>query len=97
MTTTQLDENVGQKGDGTHASADGMVRLRITKVYRLNNGSPNVGGTPHDKVCVTYDDQVLTSEAILDSQHAWWIRPDVSCLVDFPTNPPKHETPGRIY
>jgi alpha 1,3-glucosidase len=65
-----------------HALADGMVRLRITEVYADPKDSSSGGGTPYDKARVTYDELVLTPENMKAAEHAQWIRPGDSYLVD---------------
>lgn len=64
-----------------HALADGMVRLRITEVYDPPMKSSG-GGNAHGKARVTYDELVLTPETIHAAEHARWIRPGDSYLVD---------------
>lgn len=80
LVNTAIETSTGKKEhlDFTvHALADGMVRLRVTEVYH-----PTGTGTPHDKARVTYDELVLTPETIHAAQHARWIRPGDSYLVD---------------
>lgn len=60
-----------------HALSDGLVRLRITEVYQTKGG-----GSPHEKARVTYDDLVLSVDDMKAAEHAQWIRPGESYLVD---------------
>ncbi|KAG7356626.1 alpha-glucosidase [Nitzschia inconspicua] len=81
LVNTATETSTGKKEylDFTvHALADGMVRLRITEVHHVDGSA----GTPHDEARVTYDELVLTPETIHAAQHARWIRPGDSYLVD---------------
>jgi Glycosyl hydrolases family 31/Galactose mutarotase-like len=91
LVNTAMETPTGKKEHlefTVHALADGMVRLRITEVYHVvakngsGGGNGGGGGTPHDKARVTYDELVLTPETIHAAQHARWIRPGDSYLVD---------------
>eukprot|EP00535_Pseudo-nitzschia_heimii_P003333 CAMPEP_0197181398 /NCGR_PEP_ID=MMETSP1423-20130617/5699_1 /TAXON_ID=476441 /ORGANISM="Pseudo-nitzschia heimii, Strain UNC1101" /LENGTH=1025 /DNA_ID=CAMNT_0042631639 /DNA_START=168 /DNA_END=3245 /DNA_ORIENTATION=- len=63
------------------ALSDGLVRVRITEVYRNGNANDRHNAV-HEKARVTYDELVLSFENIKPAEHAKWIRPGEAYLVD---------------
>lgn len=78
------DTSTGKKEHlnfSVHCLSDGLVRMRITEVYRTGN-SAGSQETPHDKARITYDELVLTTENMEPAEHANWIRPGEEYLVE---------------
>jgi alpha 1,3-glucosidase len=71
LVNTAAETSTGHKEKlefSVHAMSDGLVRLRVTEVYQE-------AGTAHEKARVTYDDLVLSTETMIQAEHAQWIRP----------------------
>ena len=84
LVNTATETSTGKKEYldlAVHALSDGLIRLRITEVYRTGNTDGH-HRTPHDKARITYDELVLTSENMLPAEHANWIRPGEAYLVE---------------
>jgi hypothetical protein len=64
-----------------YALSDGLIRMRITEVYRTRNADDH-RRTAHDKARITYDELVLSFENMEPAEHAKWIRPGEAYLVD---------------
>jgi len=64
-----------------YALSDGLIRARITEIYRSRSADDH-HKTPHDKARITYDELVLSSENLEPAEHAQWIRPGDTYLVD---------------
>ena len=57
-----------------HAMADGVVRMRVTEVYQTP-------GAAYEEARVTYDELVLSTDALTSAKHAKWIHPGDPYLV----------------
>ena len=64
-----------------YALSDGLVRVRITEIYRTRNVDDH-RKTAHDKARVTFDELVLSSENLESAEHAQWIQSGDVYLVD---------------
>eukprot|EP00532_Pseudo-nitzschia_australis_P006927 CAMPEP_0168165410 /NCGR_PEP_ID=MMETSP0139_2-20121125/1474_1 /TAXON_ID=44445 /ORGANISM="Pseudo-nitzschia australis, Strain 10249 10 AB" /LENGTH=1079 /DNA_ID=CAMNT_0008082529 /DNA_START=8 /DNA_END=3244 /DNA_ORIENTATION=+ len=83
LVNTATDTSSGKKeylNFSVHCLSDGLIRMRITEVYRTRNEGGNQK-TPHDKARITYDELVLTTENLEPAEHAIWIRPGEEYLV----------------
>ncbi|VEU43012.1 unnamed protein product [Pseudo-nitzschia multistriata] len=84
MVNTATETSSGKKeylNFSVHCISDGMVRMRITEVYRNRNDDDH-GKTPHDKARTTYDELVLTTENMEPAEHVNWVRPGEDYLVE---------------
>lgn len=63
------------------ALSDGLVRARITEIYRKRNADDH-HRTPHDEARITYDELVLSTENLEAAEHARWIQAGDPYLVD---------------
>ncbi len=64
------------------ALADGLVRVRITEIYRTRKRDDH-HRTAHDKARITYDELVLSYENLKLAENAQWIQPGDAYLLDF--------------
>jgi len=64
-----------------YALSDGLVRVRITEIYRNRNADDH-RRTAHDKARITYDELVLSAENMEPAEHAKWIQTGETYLVD---------------
>ena len=86
LKNTAIDTSTGGKeylDFSIHALSDGLIRMRITEVYKTGGKAANGHhSTKHDKARITYDELVLTVDNLETAEHARWIRPGEEYLVD---------------
>jgi hypothetical protein len=84
LVNTAPETSTGKKEHlefAVYALSDGLIRVRITEVYRTRN-SDDHHRTAHDNARITYDELVLSYENLKPAEHASWIRTGEAYLED---------------